>query len=100
MTPDLFTYERYPAVPGYKSRDTAREAAESIKPKASTLRARVLSELARYPMTADECATALRQPVLSIRPRFSELAALGKIEDTGERRFNASGKRAAVWRRA
>jgi len=35
---------------------------------------------------------------LSIRPRLTELLALGKIADTGETRTNASGKKATVWR--
>lgn len=49
-------------------------------------------------MTTDECADRLGIDKLSIRPRFSELAALSKIADTGERHVNpSSGKRAIVW---
>lgn len=30
-------------------------------------------------------------------PRCSELAALGRVEDSGLRRANSSGKKAVVW---
>jgi predicted ArsR family transcriptional regulator len=49
--------------------------------------------------TADEAASELGESILAIRPRLSELVALGKIEDSGLRRKNASGMTATVWRR-
>lgn len=92
---------RYPAVPGSKAAGTSSDAAEAMKPRAGILRAKVLDCLREYgPMTADECADALRESVLAIRPRFSELRALGLVVDTGERRENDSGRRAIVWRAA
>ena len=64
---------------------------------ASVLRGKVLRiyEL-RGPCTADEAAEALHTSILSIRPRVTELKALGKLVDTGIRRPNASGRSAAV----
>ena len=50
------------------------------------------------PMTADGVADNLALSCLSIRPRLSELRRLGRIVPTGERRANASGKLATVWR--
>ena len=47
---------------------------------------------------ADEAATFLGESVLSIRPRFSELATMGEIEDSGTRRKNASGRNAICWK--
>ena len=89
----------YPDVAGWKNTGTSQDAAESID--ASTLRASVRACLhAHGSMTADECALRLGQSVLAIRPRFSELRALGSIVDTGTRRFNQSGKAASVWRLA
>lgn len=87
----------YPAVPGFKARETSQSAADSVRPKAARLQRLCLDALAQQELTADECADALQIDKLSIRPRFSELAARGKIRDTGVRRPNASGRSAIVW---
>ncbi len=100
MNPDLFQYaERYPVAPGTKGRATSAEAAHAAKPTAATLRTQCLKRIALHPsgLTADEAAALLKLSVLSIRPRFSELAADGKITDSGHRRQNESGRRAIVW---
>jgi predicted ArsR family transcriptional regulator len=104
MTPptgntSLFEYaERYPQIPGFKSRDTAEAAARSISSRAPRLRQLCLDQLMLFgPMSADECAANMRVDRLSIRPRFSELAAAGKIRDSGQRHKNASGRGAVVW---
>lgn len=87
----------YPEVAGSKATGTSAQAAESVD--AATLRESARWYLRHYgPMTADECANRMGESVLSIRPRFSELAAKAQIIDTGERRENASGRRAVVWR--
>lgn len=94
--PDLFTYPQHP---GWKRTDTSLAAATAVKFTANTLRASVLHALRAYGnMTADECAELLRADKLSIRPRFSELHNMGKIRDTGDRKKNASGRSAIVWR--
>lgn len=97
MSYDLFNYPhpQYPVTAGFKRYGTSSDAAYSIDAK--TLRARVLTELSKAPGTADEIARRLHTDKLSIRPRCSELAALGKIEDSGIRHLNASNKRAIVW---
>ncbi len=87
----------YPLLPGYKEASTSKEAAESMASRAGRLKVMVLAALTRSPMTPDECADTLGESVLSIRPRFSELNRIGKIRDIGERRINASGKKAKVW---
>ena len=98
---DLLAWSpRYPVVPGAKVDGTSTEAAEAMKPRAGILRAKVLACLKQRALTADECADVLRESVLAIRPRFSELRALNLIADTGERRENDSGRRAIVWRAA
>lgn len=97
---DLFSYApSYPIAAGFKgNRDTSREAAERIPAK--VLQAKVLAEFERPGCwwTADEVAERLHLSVLSVRPRVTELSALGKIRDSGERRPNASGRNAIVWR--
>lgn len=95
-----FPYQ-YPNEPGFKNKDKdgpSRKAASEIKEQAPTLRELCLSTLGKHPMTADEVATTINRSILSVRPRVAELAALGKIEDTGTRRTNSSGKLATVWR--
>ncbi len=96
MSDDLFSF-RYPTGPGHRDTDTSREAASDMASRVTGLRLAVLGAL-REDRTADECAAALGESVLAIRPRLTELKRLGRITDTGERRANASGKRAIVWR--
>jgi len=87
---------KYPGSPGWKRDGTSKDAAPT-KTEAATLRSEVLNELRKQDLTADETASILGRSVLSIRPRFSELHAAGKIRETAERRRNVSGKSASVW---
>lgn len=89
---DLFSY---PQAAGHRGSDTSRAAAESIP--AHIIRGKVLKvyEL-RGPCTADEVAEALHMSVLTVRPRVTELKAMGKLVDTRLRRPNKSGRKAAV----
>jgi hypothetical protein len=89
---------RYPSAPGYKSRGTSSAAASQIAESAARLRMDVLREFTAGEGTADQIAKRIGRSVLSVRPRVSELSALGKIEQTGERRKNESGMTAAVWK--
>ena len=91
-------FARYPNAPGYKRGGTSKAAADSMMAKAPTLRQKVLDVLFHQDLTADECAAEVGKSLLSIRPRLTELLALGKIADTGETRTNDSGKKATVWR--
>lgn len=96
----LFDYAaRYPTGPGYKDRDTSRDAARAIAPDASRIRKMCLMALAReVEATADEVAAVLNLSVLTVRPRFTELSKSGAIVDTGLRSKNESGRSAKVWR--
>lgn len=92
------TDANYPTLPGVKSSDeTTLAAADHITGRAKTLRDAVLSLLRKTPLSADECAKRLNESILSIRPRFSELRAMGLIKDTGQRAKNASRRNAIVW---
>ena len=88
----------YPNIPGAKRTGTSKLAADSMRARAIPLRDRVLYVLIASPQTADEVAGTLALSILAIRPRLSELLALGKIVETSERRRNQSGKLATVWR--
>lgn len=92
---DLFDY---PSSPGFQARDTSRAAAEHVAPTAALLRNRCLEVVERsMGLTADEVAGRLGLSILSVRPRITELARLGKVRDSGDRRPNASGRTAIVW---
>lgn len=88
----------YPAQPGWKAEGTSRKAAEAMKPRAPSIRERIVSLVKDNDLTPDEAAAILGETVLAVRPRFSEAARLGLIEDTGRTRRNASGLKATVWR--
>lgn len=90
----------YPRAPGWKAEGTSREAAEGIAPKAATLCEQTLACLKRRPMTPEEVAAELGEPVHSIRPRFSQLSAQSLIVKTDERRKAMGGRMAQVWRAA
>lgn len=100
-TPLLDWQPRYPEVPGHRGVSTSIAAAEEMKPRAAYLREKCLAYVRRWGMTgstADECAAYLGESVLSIRPRFTELLRANRIEDTGTRRKNDSGRNAIVWK--
>lgn len=96
---DLFGY---PYSPARGKTDTSDEAAETLKtPK--TLRYQALALFWKYQdgLTADEVAYLMGKSgleILSVRPRITELVKQDKIEDSGIRRLNDSGKKAIVWR--
>jgi len=92
---DLFTY---PQSPGWKARETSAAAARAMRKTAPTLREKCLEALMRLgPLTADEIAEKIGSTPGAIRPRCSELALEKLIEDSNERRKNASGINAIVW---
>lgn len=79
------------------SRDTSAAALSQIAPRSATLRELAMHEFHWSNLTADEVAARLGENVLAIRPRITELANAGKIQDSGTRRRNESGKSAIVW---
>ena len=93
----------YPATPGWKTDhpDTSKAAALAETSRASILRTQVVSCYHHHGnLTADEVAELLHESVLSVRPRVTELCKCDPpvLEDSGERRRNASGHSAAVRR--
>jgi hypothetical protein len=96
---DDYRPSRYPYQPGFKrGGDTSEQAAAEMRARASRLQRASLAALRLQDLTADEVAASLGESILAIRPRLSELVAKGKIEASGRRRPNASGKLAIVWR--
>lgn len=86
---------------GYKGIETSQQSALDLDKSGRTarLRGKVRGAYAAMTkgLTADECAAALREDKLSIRPRVSELVKDGFLKDSGIRRKNKSGKSAAVF---
>ncbi len=89
----------YPSRAGFKAPGTSARQAERVEPKAQVLRAKVLAAISHHSMTPDECAAFLGEDILSIRPRFSELARVipPKIAKTGERRLSSRGNASDVY---
>lgn len=89
----------YPEAPGYQDTDTSKAAAEWMRPEVGALHRACLEIVAVLPSTPDEVAIIIGRDKLAIRPRMTELRALGLIEDSGERRRNpSSGLKAIVYR--
>lgn len=91
---------RYPEAPGFKAAGTSQDAAESMVNSAPRLRRMCLQHIEKtgeIGATPDETAAALGLSVLSVRPRFTELAGSGAIRPTGATRKNTSGRSAKVW---
>jgi len=93
MNQPQLDFTRYPERAGFKVAGTAEDAANAIEGsgKAATLRAAVLGWYATHTGTPDECAAALGESILSIRPRCSELLTMGLLIRTGERRKSSEG---------
>lgn len=104
MNPALSTpprVGRYPLRPGFKGlAETSPDAAAGVAPTAATWRDKAMvAYRLRFPSgyTAEELAAVIGCERVTAQPRVSELLALGKVVDSGERRRNGSGKRAVVW---
>lgn len=85
---------------GWKARDTSREAAHAVAPTREAIRQRIIALLAGKsdPMTADEITRALGIYGFTDRPRITELAKRGAIEDSGARRPGSRGRTQTAWR--
>ena len=94
---------KYPQVPGHNKVDTSIEAAESMEKSSATLRTRVLNILGGadfpfvYPMTSEQISDISGISHDNVWKRISELRAMGKVEDSGKRRRNRSGRKAIAW---
>lgn len=92
--------QRYPDTPGHRSVDTSVEAAEALAPQLGRLQRMALAAIndsGAKGLTADELAATLKLDRWTVQPRTSELRRKGAIYDSGQRRRNATGKRAIVW---
>lgn len=90
---------RYPEVAGFKARDTSRAAAEGVEAgPAQSNRQRIFESIRAMPATPETLGARLDLPLHYVRPRVTELAKRGLIEDSGERGPASGGRRAIIWR--
>jgi len=90
----------YPDAPGHRQVDTSVAAADAFAPKLGRLQRLVqttVRDAGLAGLTADELASRLEMDRWSVQPRTSELRRKGLIRDSGQRRANATGKKAIVW---
>jgi hypothetical protein len=91
---------RYPNSPGHRAVDTSIAAAEALAPALGRLQRmafKAICDAGPQGLTADELASVLKLDRWTVQPRTSELRRKGAIRDSGQRRQNATGKRAIVW---
>ena len=90
----------YPNEAGWHqgSGSTSQDAAEGVEGagRAELLRSRCHDWFKTNKGTADECAAALGESILAVRPRCTELRQKGLVAPTGERRRSSGGRMAAV----
>ena len=99
-TVDGETAHAEPVQPGAYDVDTSKEAADLIKMKAPKIRERVyrfIHEQGAKGATADEVQVALGLTHQTGAPRVTELARLGRIVRTDERRKTRWGRNAGVY---
>jgi hypothetical protein len=92
--------DTYPDTPGHRGVDTSIEAANDIAPDLGRYQRSALSFIRAAGdagLTAEELAGAMGVDRTTAQPRTSELRLRYMIKDSGQRRRNASGKRAIVW---
>jgi hypothetical protein len=80
--------------------ETSIAAADALAPKLGPLQRMAedtIRDAGTHGLTADELAARLDMDRWSIQPRTSELKRKGIIQDSGQRRPNATGKLAIVW---
>jgi len=85
--------------PGFSAPGTSQAAAEAVASRAATVRDAVLQAFhaaGHAGLTADEAAARVGEPILTVRPRCTELLAQSLIVKTDRRRRNDTGKAATV----
>lgn len=82
-------------------KDTQLQAYESIKSVLGKRQKQVFESICENPKTAYDLSNSLNLPINSISGRITELAKLGIIYDSGERKINSfSGKKCVLWKKS
>ena len=100
MTVNPRPRHRYPVGPGYTNNTTSLEAALKVEPAVTSMRGKVLAFIrarGHEGATPDEIASALNMLVVTARPRTTELARVGLVVDSHQRRRNENGNNSIVY---
>lgn len=92
--------DSYPNSPAVGRTDTSAAAAMAVAPITGRVQRLVwgaINQAGFVGMTTNELAETLQMDRSTVQPRTSELRRLGRIKDSGQRRFNSNRKRAIVW---
>jgi hypothetical protein len=101
IKPKMHQIEMFDIDPPYVAwQETSKDAAESVKPYAVSMRTSVFGiiQASVYGCTCDEVEKRLRAKHQTISARIRELARMRFIVDSGFRRKTRSGRDAVVWR--
>ena len=79
--------------------DTEVEAAVRIAPRVTGLRRKALLVLAEAERgsTGEQVAETMDEWLYSVKPRLTELARMGLIEDSGRRQLNRRKRQEIIW---
>jgi hypothetical protein len=93
---------RYPERPGSKGRPggPSEQGAQYYAPQVKGRRAQVLNGFDGRPSTSEQIAERIGIHWYLVRPRLSELQALGFVVDTGATAPSALGGRSTIWRQS
>jgi hypothetical protein len=79
--------------------DTERQAAVQVASRVTGLRKQALEALSRQTQgaTGEELSLIMDEWLYSVKPRLTELARFGLVEDSGRRKVNKRNRREIIW---
>lgn len=79
--------------------ETERQAAVQVAPRVTGLRKQALEALSRQTQgaTGEELSEIMGEWLYSVKPRLTELARFGLVEDSGRRKVNKRKRSEIIW---
>jgi len=79
--------------------DTEVAAAVLVAPRVTGLRKQALEALSRQTQgaTGEELSRIMDEWLYSVKPRMTELAHMGLVEDSGRRKVNKRNRQEIIW---
>ena len=90
----------YPNEPGWKGKETSRQAAKQERGRSAIIAAKVLEELHNWPFgaAAEQIAPIVGASVYSVRSRLSEMQEKKRVAATEYLYRNENGKNVTIWK--